>query len=148
MGARPTRALIALRRTCWLAVLTGALGVLTTARMLTPSLEGRGTHVALGLSPCGFLAYTGLPCPTCGLTTAFAHLAHGSLRASLHAHPLGLPLFALTLLLVPAALHHAIRARSPVVEIGRLQVDRVALGLAVALLVSWVLRLIALANPA
>lgn len=80
-------------RIAWGALATACAGVLLLARTLTPSATGVGTHIQLGLPPCGFLALFQLPCPACGLTTAFAHLAHGAVAASLAAHPLGLPLF-------------------------------------------------------
>lgn len=60
---------------------------------LTPSANGYGTHEQLGLPPCGFLMITGYPCPSCGLTTSFAHFAHGHILASLSAQPFGTFLF-------------------------------------------------------
>jgi len=61
---------------------------------LQPNLAGLGTHRALGLPKCLFLQWTGLPCPSCGLTTSFTHLLHGHLNAAFAAHPLGPLLFA------------------------------------------------------
>jgi Protein of unknown function (DUF2752) len=68
---------------------------------LEPSPAGHGTHVQLGLPPCGFLALTGLPCPGCGLTTSFVHLLRGELSAAALANPLGIPLCLLTCLALP-----------------------------------------------
>ncbi len=48
-----------------------------------------GTHRQLGLPPCGWLAATGYPCPTCGMTTSFSAAAHAQPGASLHAQPFG-----------------------------------------------------------
>jgi hypothetical protein len=42
---------------------------------------------------CLFRRVTGLPCPGCGMTRAFAHLAKGEWRAAVHDHPLA-PLLA------------------------------------------------------
>ena len=50
----------------------GLAGVLGTARLLEPDPRGFGTHTQLGLAPCAFARITGRPCPTCGMTTAFA----------------------------------------------------------------------------
>lgn len=71
---------------CW--------AILVTACSLTPQASGYGTHEQLGLPTCSFLARTGLPCPTCGVTTSVAAMAHGRLAAALHAQPFGVLLFA------------------------------------------------------
>ena len=65
------------------------LGVLITAARLSPSKAGTGTHQQLGLSSCAFMQQTGLPCPSCGFTTAFTHFAHGNLLASFYVQPMG-----------------------------------------------------------
>jgi hypothetical protein len=59
------------------------------ARTLTPPEAGFGAHQQLGLGPCSFPVLFGLPCPTCGMTTAFAHFAQGHPLASFHAQPAG-----------------------------------------------------------
>lgn len=133
-----------LRRAVWALLAGGALAVLVAARAVTPSAAGIGTHRMLGLPPCAFYAWSGLPCPTCGLTTAFAHAARLQLGASLRAHPLGLPLFALTLALVPYALVALVRAASPAAAIDRLRADRVALYLVLGLGAAWLARIVAL----
>ena len=38
---------------------------------------------------CGWITAMNLPCPTCGMTTAFAHAANGDMLASLGTQPLG-----------------------------------------------------------
>jgi hypothetical protein len=80
-------------------VLVASLGLLGVAAWLEPSPDGMGTHQALGLPPCGFLLATGLPCATCGMTTAFAHAAHGQLGQSFAAQPAGALLAVLTAVL-------------------------------------------------
>lgn len=74
-----------------LAILSGA--VLLTAALLTPRAGGLGTHVQMGLSSCGYLADTGYPCPTCGMTTAMAATASGHLGLAIYAQPFGPVLF-------------------------------------------------------
>jgi hypothetical protein len=62
----------------WLAAAgIGLLGLLAIAAMLKPSPLGHGTHEQLGLPPCTFWVLFGRPCPTCGMTTAWAHLVRG-----------------------------------------------------------------------
>jgi hypothetical protein len=75
--------------------------VLVLARSLHPDSRGFGTHEQLGLPPCGWLALTDLPCPACGLTTAFAHMARGDLTGAWSAHVFGVVLFGLVTLAVP-----------------------------------------------
>ncbi|MEC7985341.1 MAG: DUF2752 domain-containing protein [Myxococcota bacterium] len=71
--------------------------VLGLAMYLKPDPSGMGTHQQLGLSPCGFLEYTALPCPMCGMTTTFTHLAHLQIVEGVLNQPFGLVLFLLTL---------------------------------------------------
>jgi Protein of unknown function (DUF2752) len=64
-------------------------GVLIVASQLTPNPDGLGTHLQMGLQRCGFLQQTGLPCPSCGMTTSFAWFARGNIVASLYVQPMG-----------------------------------------------------------
>jgi hypothetical protein len=52
----------------------GLLGLLFASRWLTPDPRGLGTHEQLGLPPCGFYLWWGVPCPSCGMTTSWAWL--------------------------------------------------------------------------
>ncbi len=70
-------------------VLAGCLAILGLAVWLTPDPSGVGTHRQLGFPTCGLLLTTGLPCPTCGMTTAFALVVRGRLLAALNAQPFG-----------------------------------------------------------
>jgi hypothetical protein len=110
--------------------------------MLTPSASGIGTHTQLGLPPCGFLWLTGLPCPGCGLTTSFAHLARLQFDAAIAANPLGLPLFLLTILAVPLCVFGALRAVPVSYALKRLQAERAVYVLALAAGLSWVSRVL------
>lgn len=53
---------------------------------LSPDPRGHGTHQQLGLAPCSFLLLTGLPCPSCGGTTAFAHFVRGQWPSAVRAN--------------------------------------------------------------
>ncbi len=78
------------RRLVAVVVTLGAATVLGLAAYLEPSPTGVGTHTQLPAMPtCGWLVTMDLPCPTCGMTTAFAHAANGDLLAALGAQPLG-----------------------------------------------------------
>ena len=80
-----------------LGIALACLGVLVQAARLAPSPSGMGTHLSMGLGRCTFLERTGLPCPSCGMTTSFAWFTRGNLAASLYVQPMG------TLLAVAAA---------------------------------------------
>lgn len=68
----------------------GCLAVLTLAASLAPSRSGMGTHQrSLGLPSCNFLLTTGLPCPSCGMTTSWAWATKGNLVASFYVQPMG-----------------------------------------------------------
>lgn len=96
---RPPRAASAFRlRLCGGLVALAGGAVLVTARGLPPNPSGLETHRALGLPPCGFLLYTRLLCPTCGMTTAFARMAHGDVFGAIRAQPAGAVLSILTLM--------------------------------------------------
>lgn len=131
------------RRLIWSALAAAAAALLVLARVLQPDSRGLGTHLGLGLPPCGFLLWLGLPCPACGLTTSFAHLARFELLAALRAHPGGLPLYLLTLVTLVASLRGALRAESLRTTWARLRVERWAVGLLVTLLATWCARLLA-----
>jgi hypothetical protein len=79
------------------ALATACSAILAVAISLPPSSTGIGTHTSVGLPPCGFLESTGIPCPTCGMTTAFSLMAHGRPLAAFRAQPAGALLFLLTL---------------------------------------------------
>lgn len=70
-------------------IAAACLALLGTAASLTPSPAGHGTHLALGLPACGWVISYGRPCPTCGMTTAFALLAHGRPLDAFLAQPFG-----------------------------------------------------------
>jgi hypothetical protein len=89
------------------------LGMLGVARSLRPDPRGRGTHEQLGLRPCGVLAETGRPCPSCGMTTALAWATRGRLGRAWSAHPAGAALALECLAGVPWLLLASARGRAP-----------------------------------
>lgn len=60
---------------------------------LIPNKNGVGTHEELGLPPCGFYTMFHKPCPSCGMTTCFALLAHLRLIDAIKIQPAGVFLF-------------------------------------------------------
>lgn len=95
MGAGPATGTLR-HRLCGLAVALAAAGVLGLAAWFEPAEGGLGTHEQLNLPSCGWIVIMDLPCPTCGMTTAFAHAAEGNLLASARTQPLGFVLAVIT----------------------------------------------------
>jgi hypothetical protein len=65
------------------------LTVLILAASIRPSTAGVGSHHQLKMARCGMLERTGIPCPTCGMTTSYAWLVRGNVAASLYVQPMG-----------------------------------------------------------
>lgn len=82
------------RQIVGLVVFLGCAAILSLGAYLTPASEGLGTHEQLNMPPCGWIMLMDLPCPTCGMTTAVTHAAHGNLVTSFTTQPMGF-LFAL-----------------------------------------------------
>src|SRR5690606_7505328 len=121
--------------------------VLLLARALVPSPSGFGTHTQLGLPPCAFRAIFDLPCPTCGMTTAFAHMARGELARGFRAHALGSVLFVLTGLGAALSGYFTFSGAPVCDTLARVSAGRVALALASAVLVHWLARVTMLVWP-
>jgi len=66
------------------------IGLLITARTLEPSPNGFGTHQGLGLPACTFKSVWGVQCPSCGMTTSWAHTTRGNLVGAVKANPGGM----------------------------------------------------------
>ena len=62
---------------------TGLITLLIVAMCLKPSPKGFGTHTQLGLNPCSFTTIVGFRCPSCGMTTSWAHFVRGNIIQSL-----------------------------------------------------------------
>jgi hypothetical protein len=60
-----------------------------------------GSHQTLGLPNCRFKEMTGMPCPSCGMTTSFAFLVRGDLVNSVKANWVGTGLAVFCILFIP-----------------------------------------------
>ena len=76
-------------RVAALLMMGGAGAILIVAHLLLPDPTGYGTHEQMFILPCIFRWATGLPCPFCGMTTAFALMARGEWAAAFGIHVLG-----------------------------------------------------------
>lgn len=69
----------------WIAALAGSAVVLLFAGLwLAPAV---GFDFGLLLGPCGMKQRTGLPCPTCGMTTAVLAFARGAVPTAFYTQP-------------------------------------------------------------
>ena len=127
-------------RFVWSILFAVASAVVVTAAMLTPNPAGHGTHTQLGLPPCGFLVFTGYPCPGCGLTTSFAYMVRANLAGAWMANPFGIVLFLATFAMVPLAAAGLVRSWSVVATLDRLHAEKIAIGLSVLCMVVWTIR--------
>ncbi len=76
-------------RTVAVIVLIGCVAPLVVAGLLDPDPRGVGTHEQLGFPGCMTIVATGVPCPACGMTTAFAHTVRGQWIRAAVVQPMG-----------------------------------------------------------
>lgn len=118
------------------------LGILGLAAYLRPDPRGWGTHAQLGTGPCGMLIMTGYPCPTCGMTTAFAHFVRGQWLRAFWVQPAGF-VFALgTAALALGCVWTLVRGRWPAIRLPWLTPYRLFAGLLVLLLGGWAFKIV------
>lgn len=98
----------------WLCLVSGLglLSLLATARYLTPSPAGLGTHQQLGLPPCTTMVIWNVPCPTCGMTTSWAWVMRGNLMQASRANLGGTMLAIIAIGFLPAACYFFISGRA------------------------------------
>ena len=125
-----------------LGVLVAApcIAMLVTAAMLSPAACLFGTARQLGVPGCSWLARTGWPCPSCGLTTSVAAAVHGDVVGSLRAQPFGLVLALAAGTLAVAGILQVVVGRNllAVFRLGRWWV----LGGLAGMLLGWAVKLI------
>lgn len=129
-----------LSRIVWSVLFAIPTAVMVTAATLTPNPVGHGTHTQLGLPPCGFLVFTGYPCPGCGLTTAFAHMIRLQVIGAWTANPFGIALFLATFAFIPLAALGFVRGWPVVATLDRIHAEKVAVVLSILSLLAWVTR--------
>ena len=78
------------------------------AAALSRAAEGIGTHRGLGLPACGWQSTMSLPCPSCGMTTAFSHAVRGDLLTAGWTQPAGLMICLVTAMTVIGGFYAAV----------------------------------------
>jgi len=119
-----------------------ALFIIGVSRWLVPSPDGTGTHTQLHLPPCGFKVLTGLPCPSCGMTTSFACMAHLQIARGFSAQPFGAALFLAVVAAVLASLYSAVFNKSLAAIASRVFTWRRGVLIAIAFALVWLIQIL------
>jgi hypothetical protein len=125
------------------ALALGLLALLAVAAILKPDPRGLGTHQQFGFPPCTFRFLFGQPCPTCGMTTAWAHLVRGQLIAALRTNAGGTLLGMLAVVSVPWLALSAVCGRWLLWAPSSIAVAWVGSGILLVTLIDWGIRLAA-----
>ena len=142
-AARPARpAATTSVRWCGLILMLGCAGLLAVAAWLKPDPRGYGTHEQFGGGPCGWLVVTHYPCPTCGMTTAFAHTVRGQWVRAFLVQPAGLILALATAAAAVLGASAVVTGRWPMRLALILTPYRLFFGLLVLLLGGWGFKLV------
>jgi hypothetical protein len=136
MGKKPTAPWNSYRLAA-LVVTLASLAILVVAALVTPNPRGVGTHKQLGLTACGFYERTGYPCPTCGMTTAFAHMVRGRIWNAFAVQPAGALAALLCAFTFLTGTYVTFTGKSLDQYTSRLNVLRVLLIVALVVLASW-----------
>lgn len=104
---------------------------------LSPDARGHGTHEQLGWDACSWPVVYGIPCPTCGCTTAACLLVHGRIVQAFVTQPFGAAFAALGILVGVHAILCLLRGRSFADVLVRWPFWRIVGGGFLLLLASW-----------
>ncbi len=124
-------------------VLAGSvlIGLLVTAARLEPSPAGLGTHQQLGLPACSMRQWFGIRCPSCGMTTSWAHLVRGQVISACRANVGGVLLAAVSLIAGPWLLVSGLAGRWFYGTPNELATLIAAIAIAGISLIDWTIRL-------
>lgn len=118
-------------------VLAAVVAIFTVAARLHPQGLTHGTHRQLGLPPCGFVVMAGLPCPTCGMTTSFAHTIRGDLWQAVYSQAAGFVLAVGTLAAGGVAFFAMLTGRRPALNWYRINPMHVVWGACILFVGAW-----------
>ena len=126
-----------------LSVMAGGtlMVLLATAATLQPSQSGLGTHRQLGLPPCTVVAWFDIRCPSCGMTTAWAHVLRGQVWAGLRANAGGVLLAVVAATCGPWLVASGLLGRWLIRPPGDRSTLVIAVTIASVTLMQWTLRL-------
>jgi hypothetical protein len=119
------------------------VGLVAVAARLAPDKRGFGTHEQLGWPSCQVRLWTGRPCPTCGMTTAWSHAVRGQWGAAFAASTGGVMGFAIAVVAAAWTLAAATTGRWLVAQPRPRWMLLVATGWLIVTLADWARRLAA-----
>ena len=125
------------------AAFLGCTTLLFIASRLEPDPAGLGSHEQFGLPPCSAIVLFGYPCPTCGMTTAFAYVVRGELVSAFDAQPAGFALALATVLAASLSLGTLFTGRVWAVNWYRVSPAWVVVGAVLLVLGGWGYKLVA-----
>ncbi|MFN3241721.1 MAG: DUF2752 domain-containing protein [Planctomycetota bacterium] len=102
-----------------------------------PDPRGHGTHEAFGMAECGWPKVYGIPCPTCGCTTAACQVVHGDLVGAFVTQPFGAAIALFGLVAGVHALLCLLRGRSFVDALVRLPFWKIVAAMFLLLWAAW-----------
>jgi hypothetical protein len=130
------------------AVVAAALACTALLLSVEPDPKGYDTHVQLGMSPCGWPRSYGIPCPTCGATTAACLLVHGRPLQAIATQPFGAAMAAAGLVAAATSAWCLLRGRSLLDVYAQLPRARLLLVGIALLLGSWLYTWLTFVPPA
>jgi hypothetical protein len=121
------------------AVVIAAVAVVAVVALagVEPDPRGFDTHVQLGMTACGWPMHYGMPCPTCGCTTAACLVVHGRWIDAVLTQPFGAVLAGTGIWLGGHAAYCLLRSRSFVDLLVRVPLWKVTFYGVVLLLAAW-----------
>ena len=108
---------------------------------LTPDPAGMGTHHQLGLPMCSVRQFVGIRCPSCGMTTSWAHMVRGQVFSSVKANSGGALLAIVAIFTGPWMLLCGLRGRWLFRPPNEWAVLGVGMSVVFITVVDWIIRL-------
>ncbi len=140
--ARRARRMTPLEHAAYAVAWFSILAVFSAAAWIHPDPSGLGTHTQLHLPPCGFYEIFHKPCPSCGMTTAFAWMMHLHPVEAFRAQPAGAGVFLAALFLFLYLPYAWVKRKPPINILEAPAFVIVTFGLIALILVVWVTRVL------
>lgn len=131
----------AVARTIAALILAACIALLAAAVWIQPDTRGLGSHQQFGMPPCASIVLFGIPCPTCGMTTAFAHTVRGELGSAFFVQPAGFMLALATIAAATLSLAALLTGKVWHVNWYRVPPTRVTIAVLLVVLGGWIFKI-------